>query len=143
MKPSSQLPRVGLSISAHHQLRMYELFTAFMLVFGFLITADPLFAASKERVLHSFSGRDGAFPNTALILDASGNLYGTTSGGGVSKSGCNNANDLGCGITFRLTRGAKETWTETVLHRFTGSPDGSQPWASLIFDAYGTYTAQR
>ena len=39
--------------------------------------------AQTFTVLHKFhNGRDGAFPYDALLLDASGNLYGTTAGGG-------------------------------------------------------------
>jgi uncharacterized repeat protein (TIGR03803 family) len=42
----------------------------------------------SEKVLHSFGkGKDGASPYTGLILDAAGNLYGTTSQGGAHNSG--------------------------------------------------------
>ena len=44
--------------------------------------------------------KDGASPEATLILDAAGNLYSTTYGGG---SGCSG---YGCGIVFELT-----TWT--------------------------------
>ena len=37
--------------------------------------------------LHDFTGEDGANPHGALVLDASGNLYGTTAGGGQGNSG--------------------------------------------------------
>ena len=38
-------------------------------------------------MLHSFSGADGENPTAGLILDAAGNLYGTTYLGGASNQG--------------------------------------------------------
>jgi uncharacterized repeat protein (TIGR03803 family) len=54
-----------------------------------------------EKVLHSFDRRgvDGRFPDGA-ILDASGNLYGTTTFGGAPASGCYGS---GCGTVFEIT----------------------------------------
>src|SRR5208283_1254787 len=40
-----------------------------------------------ESVLLSFDGTDGENPLGALIMDTSGNLYGTTNGGGVNGAG--------------------------------------------------------
>jgi uncharacterized repeat protein (TIGR03803 family) len=83
-----------------------------------------------EKVLHSFSfGTDGSFPYGGLIFDASGNLYGTTSGGGDP--------DGEYGTVFELTPKAGGGWTEKVLHRFN-STDGEEPMAGLIFDASGS-----
>jgi uncharacterized repeat protein (TIGR03803 family) len=80
-----------------------------------------------ESVLHKFTGgTDGANPSASLIFDQAGNLYGTTSGGG---------DDLG--TVFRLTPKADGSWTESVLHNFTGGTDGASPYASLIFDQAG------
>jgi len=108
---------------------------AFTVVFGFL-TTPQLFAASKEKVLHSFNRNDGANPYAGLIFDAAGNLYGTSDGGGA----------FGGGTVFELTSGAGGTWTETVLYNFgAGDGDGGGPEASLTFDAagnlYGTTVA--
>lgn len=83
-------------------------------------------------VLHRFSGKDGANPFAGLIFDAAGNLYGTTWLGGRAGSPCNS----NCGVVFRLSRGAKGEWTETILHEFNGK-DGAEPYAGLIFDAAG------
>jgi hypothetical protein len=77
-------------------------------------------------VLHKFNGADGDSPGAGLILDASGNLYGTTEEGGNGT--CNG----GCGIVFELTQKTGGAWTEKVLHKFNGS-DGYGP-DSLIFD---------
>jgi uncharacterized repeat protein (TIGR03803 family) len=79
-----------------------------------------------EKILHSFNGKDGDYPVAGLILDKSGNLYGTTEFGG--------ANDYGA--VFELMRGAKDKWTEKVLHSFNGK-DGITPCAGLVFDANG------
>jgi uncharacterized repeat protein (TIGR03803 family) len=81
--------------------------------------------SGKETVLHSFAGSpDGALPGAALVLDAKGNLYGTTSGGGASGY---------AGTVFKVTPSGKET----VLHSFAGSPDGASPGAALVLDAKG------
>jgi uncharacterized repeat protein (TIGR03803 family) len=51
-------------------------------------------AAWTETVLSSFNGgADGAYPQAGLVLDANGNLYGTTSGGGT----------FGGGTAFKIT----------------------------------------
>jgi uncharacterized repeat protein (TIGR03803 family) len=88
-----------------------------------------------ETVLYSFcslSGcADGAGPGSGLIFDASGNLYGTTVAGGTGSC----ASD--CGAVFELTPNGDGTWAETVLHSFTGSPDGREPAAGVVFDAAG------
>jgi uncharacterized repeat protein (TIGR03803 family) len=87
-----------------------------------------------EKVLHNFGkGDDGGTPDSSLILDAAGNLYGTTYSGGI-----------GYGTVFQLTPGADGKWTEKVLYRFcsiSDCTDGENPYAGLIFDAgnlYGT-----
>ncbi len=56
------------------------------------------------------------------MRDGKGNLYGTTNQGGGAGCGGN-----GCGIVFKLS----STGVETVLHRFTGEPDGGQPQGGL------------
>jgi uncharacterized repeat protein (TIGR03803 family) len=110
--------------------------TALLVVFGFLATADPLFAASKEKVLHSFNGLDGVDPSASLIFDAAGNLYGTAAGGGPSLANC--YPDGGCGIVFELTPEPNGIWNEKVLHSFQHNRrDGHDPEADLIFDAAG------
>jgi uncharacterized repeat protein (TIGR03803 family) len=74
-----------------------------------------------ESVIYTFLGNDGAFPAASLITDGNGNLYGTTSSGGL-KAGCSG----GCGTVFKLSPPATKgrVWTETVLHYFKGVPSG-------------------
>jgi uncharacterized repeat protein (TIGR03803 family) len=80
-----------------------------------------------ESVLHSFSGPDGADPTAGLVFDVVGNLYGDTTQGGRG----------GVGVVFKLTPNSNGTWTEHVLHAFTGGKDGARPYDTLIFDGAG------
>jgi uncharacterized repeat protein (TIGR03803 family) len=87
-------------------------------------TVFKLNISGKETVLHSFTGgADGGRPFAALIRDAAGNLYGTTSGGGA----------FGHGTVFKLDT----TGRETVLHSFTGGAGGSTPFGGLVRDSAG------
>jgi uncharacterized repeat protein (TIGR03803 family) len=87
----------------------------------FRIAPDGTFAT-----LYSFTGgTDGASPLSAPIVDKSGNLYGVTAYGGDGS--CN------CGIVYKLSRKGKET----VMHAFTGQPDGFDPFAPLTMDKAG------
>lgn len=82
--------------------------------------------AGSHTVLHRFSGSDGAAPLSGVILDGSGNLYGTTYHGPLG-SGFG----LGAGTVFRIAAGG----THTILHAFAGN-DGERP-SALVRDASG------
>jgi uncharacterized repeat protein (TIGR03803 family) len=100
-----------------------------MLVAFFLIWVFPTgAAASTYKVLHKFTGHDGATLPGALVLDATGNLYGATVAGGSSNSG----------TVFKLTPNSNGKWTESVIHSFSGGADGAFPFGSLIFDGRGS-----
>ncbi|MBZ5572513.1 MAG: hypothetical protein LAO09_11630 [Acidobacteriia bacterium] len=90
---------------------------------------------SGYHVIYAFSGPDGLKPQGNLVIDAAGNLYGTTVYGGAHKSGCNG---LGCGTVFELSPPSNGgTWTETVLYSFTGGDDGANPQSGVILDLAG------
>jgi uncharacterized repeat protein (TIGR03803 family) len=77
---------------------------------------------------------DGNQPEAGLLMDAHGNLYGTTTSGGIYN--CNTYLG-GCGVVFELTPSQGGVWTETVLHRFMGSPDGGVSQGAVVADAQG------
>ena len=87
---------------------------------GTVFRVDP---TGREKVLHSFNHADGFDPSGGVVRDAAGNLYGTTDFGGDAN--CNGGS--GCGVVFKLDRTGKKT----VLHRFTGTPDGQEPLSRL------------
>ena len=81
-------------------------------------------AQSTEVVLHNFgSALEGAAPLAGVIRDPAGNLYGTTSWGGTA----------GLGVVYKIDPAGRQT----VLHNFTGAPDGAYPYASVIRDSAG------
>jgi uncharacterized repeat protein (TIGR03803 family) len=81
-----------------------------------------------ENVLYAFgSTPDGALPVAGLVSDSkTGNLFGTTSGGGSK----------GFGIVFALTESSGHT-KEDILYSFSGGSDGAVPKAGLIFNGSG------
>src|SRR3974390_2025528 len=95
---------------------------------------------STENVLYTFQGEaDGGRPYGLPTFDATGNLYGTASGGGA----------YGHGVVFELTNNAG-VWNYSVLYSFRGAdslsgPDGDAPMGPVTFDRagniYGTTSA--
>jgi uncharacterized repeat protein (TIGR03803 family) len=75
-------------------------------------------------------GTDGSTPQSSLMADSQGNVYGTTSSGGA----------FGGGTVFRIANN-----TKTILHNFGSGSDGSAPLGGLVFDRagnlYGTTSA--
>ena len=78
-------------------------------------------------LVHGFFGPDGSLPWAGVVIDSAGNLYGTTWEGGAAN----------LGTVFELTPVAKNTWTYTLLHSFTGANDGANPTGTLVFDSAG------
>ena len=87
----------------------------------------------RTTVLHKFAGspNDGAYAQGTLVFDQAGNLYGTTSGGGLGTG-------LGNGTVFELSPTTKPgKWTEKILYFFQGGNDGALPFAGVVFDVAG------
>jgi len=96
-------------------------------------TIFKMLPAGTLKTLHTFVGTDGANPTAGLVGSKNGNLFGTTSQGGIGSASV--------GTVFKLARPATvgAAWTETVLHTFTGGADGSHPNAGLIIDGAGNF----
>lgn len=93
----------------------------------FEIVNTPTGYASVPTTLASFNGSNGNSPSSELIMDAAGNLYGTTQTGGAN----------GDGTVFEIAKTATGyASTPTTLVSFNGT-DGSQVYAGLTFDAAG------
>ena len=83
-------------------------------------------AAGQEKVRYTFTGgTDGANPTGGVIRDASGNLYGTTQGGGPAN----------LGAVFKVDAAGNET----ALDAFTGGLAGDSPQSGLIRDGAGNF----
>jgi uncharacterized repeat protein (TIGR03803 family) len=101
-------------------------------------TVFKLTPKGRETVLYSFCAQtnctDGKYPFAGVVLDQTGNLYGTTISGGVHHpSSCEL---YGCGVVFKLTPKGKEE----VLYSFCAQnncTDGEYPYAGVVFDQRG------
>jgi uncharacterized repeat protein (TIGR03803 family) len=88
--------------------------------------------SSTPTTLVSFNGTDGGYPAAGLIVDAAGNLFGTTEFGGPGDRG----------TVFEIANSGSASApvyssTPTTLWFFTGGADGRSPAGSLISDAAG------
>jgi uncharacterized repeat protein (TIGR03803 family) len=89
------------------------------------VTVPPS-PTQSYRVIYNFTGAvDGGSPLTGLVIDAAGNLYGTTDGGGP----------FGGGTVFQLTPSGSG-WRFTRLYAFSGA-NGSEPDSTLVLGADG------
>jgi uncharacterized repeat protein (TIGR03803 family) len=108
---------------------------------GVVFKLTPSDTGWTEQVLYNICSQsncaDGALTTADLIIDAAGNLYGTTQIGGTS----GNCGMPGCGVVFQLTPDASgAVWTETILYNFCSNSaclDGYWPYAGLVMDGAG------
>ena len=78
-------------------------------------------SSGAETILYSFGATSG-LTRAGVVMDSAGNLYGTIPSGPT--------ND---GVVYKLS----PEGTQTILHAFTGPPDGSTPFAGVILDSAG------
>jgi uncharacterized repeat protein (TIGR03803 family) len=98
--------------------------TTFLFGTAYVGVVYKLDTSGNETVLHTFTGGvDGGNPTGGVILDSSGNLYGTTYQYGAS----------GAGVVFKLGTSGQLT----ALYSFTGNADGGYPYAGVIRDSAG------
>ncbi|MGH7045365.1 MAG: choice-of-anchor tandem repeat GloVer-containing protein [Stellaceae bacterium] len=94
----------------------------------FELVKTPNGYASTLTTLVSFNSTDGSFPTGSLILDAKGNLFGTTATGG----------DRNLGTAFKIAKTANGyATTPTVVVSFNRLADGLDPSGGLIADTAG------
>jgi uncharacterized repeat protein (TIGR03803 family) len=97
------------------------IFTLAILTSGLFVTEA---SAGTLKVLHNFNGTDGSQP-AGVVLDASGNLYGVATLGGIR----------GFGLAFELTPTASGHWNEKALIQFNKTT-GMYP-NPMVFDSVG------
>lgn len=118
----------GLAIDAFGNLFGNTFFTVFEL--------SPDGGTWNPSVLHTFGiGKDGIEAEGVPVLDGSGNIYGTTFGGGAHKGG----------TVYEVSPKPNKKWKEKVLYSFKdNSKDGGAAMAGVVLDAngniYGTTT---
>jgi len=102
-------------------------------VFELTPTADGKW---EDATLYSFQPYfrgDGQQPTSGVVLDAAGNVYGTTTNGGLPVSGCD---FLGCGTVYELSS-TGGSWKETVIYNAGNGREGFDLINGLTFDAAG------
>jgi uncharacterized repeat protein (TIGR03803 family) len=83
----------------------------------------------SESILFTFNGANGYSPESGVIMDKQGNLYGTTADGGA----------LNRGVVFKLSPPVTSggPWIETILWAFGRGSDGEVPSGNLVIDQNG------
>jgi uncharacterized repeat protein (TIGR03803 family) len=90
-----------------------------------------------ESVLYVFqSGKQGRgrgfLPWSGVVVDSAGNVYGTTSSGGIVTDCI-----IGCGVVYKLSPTGTGAWTYSVIYEFTGKSDGAYPIGGVILGPKG------
>ena len=78
-------------------------------------------------VLYGFPASDGHGPGAGPTFDSAGNLYGTTTSGGLPEAG----------TVYELSPAGNGVWTEKLLYSFYGGNDGATPYSNIVIDSSG------
>jgi len=89
---------------------------------------SPSIGGWSTSMIYSFANGSTNLPWSGVIVDSSGNLYGTTNGGGEARSGS----------IYELSPNGG-SWSQIVLYSFLGGNDGGYPLAGLVADGAGNY----
>ena len=80
---------------------------------------------------------NGVYPNTPLLIDSTGALYGVNAYTGLQQCG-GGANFYFCGVVSQFVPTQNGPWTENILYQFTGGADGAFPASIALDSATGT-----
>ena len=129
-------PIAGLTLDAATGNLYGTTYNGGSLVYGTVYELLPSSGGQwTEKILHNFdvNGVDAYATYGGVTLDRSGNLYGTSEGGGIYNAG----------TIYELSPQSDGSWTEAILHDFNNEQtDGYNPYATLLLDSasnlYGT-----
>jgi uncharacterized repeat protein (TIGR03803 family) len=120
--PDGEDPEAGLIRDSAGNLYGTTIYGGAAGGFGTVFKLSP---SGKLTLLHSFADNpDGANPYAGLAVDSSGNGYGTTKYGGAAG---------GFGTVFKIDHTGKFS----LLHSFSGNPDGVNPLGPVVVDHQG------
>ena len=103
--------------------------------FGF---AAPARAATYNLIHRFEGGSDGEYPMTDMVVDSSGDVYGTTQYGGGDGCPFYSLAYIGCGTVYEFTHSGT-IYSENILYRFRGGFDGGYVSSGLTRDPTGTF----
>ena len=96
---------------------------------GVVFTLAPSNGGWDEQTIYTFPDPQGpCTPDSGLVFDPTGNLYGTTAGI------CDDSHDQGS--VYQL-KPSGQAWTANILRIFQGQTDGWSPTGGLVFDNAG------
>ena len=96
------------------------------------VTTGTKAGTYTRKLLHTFTGeKTGKNPGGGVLLDSSGNIYGTTTYGGGTECQIG----PGCGTVFELVASG-DTYKYKLLWKFNGT-DGAAPYSNPILSSTG------
>jgi uncharacterized repeat protein (TIGR03803 family) len=97
---------------------------------GTVIELSPSGSGWRKTRIYDFNSSNGAGynPDCNLVLDSSGNVFGTTPLGEKPGTG---------GSVFELSPASGGTFTMKVLHAFSSNNDGMKSYSGIVFDSAG------